>query len=138
MAKSSRDDQIDFLVRIKPFLIRDHYVTEPEIPVENESTVSFNDPKRVETLLRRIEKLERALVSGGHMPEEGFRKTKMKEKVMSVLQDRRKMTATEMSVELGLSRTRCSEYFKELMMEGRVEGVIVNRQKYYRPLRPQI
>ena len=60
---------------------------------------------------------------------------KMKEKVVELLQQHRRLTASQMADLLHLSRTRCSEYFRELMVEGRVEGVLIDRQKYYKLVR---
>ena len=135
MDKKLREGQITFLQKIKPFLIRNHYI--PSLPegVEDVSTEVKASNEQVETLMKRIDKLERSLTSVGQMQEEGMRKSKMKDRILFLLNENKKLTANQLSELLGLSRTRCSEYFRELMIEGKVEGLIIDRQKYYKLLR---
>ena len=57
---------------------------------------------------------------------------KIKEQIISLLQQNKKLTSSQLSNLIGLSRTRCNEYFRELTKEGYTEGVVINRQKYYK------
>jgi len=133
MDKRIREDQVSFLQKIKPFLLRSHYV--PVTPSANESAtpspLRFDD--KLSEIIRRLERLEKT--SPREEQEDGLRKSRIKDKIVSTLQDRKKMTASQMSEILGLSRTRCSEYFRELMLEGKVEGVLIDRQKFYKLVR---
>jgi biotin operon repressor len=132
MDRRLREDQVTFLQKIKPFLLRNHHVPTP--PVQEEKLVAAEDgigvsSERLLEIIKRLEKLEKTVPS---QEEDGFRTAKVKDKILSVLSERKRLTASQMSDILGLSRTRCSEYFRELMLEGRVEGVLVDRQKFYK------
>lgn len=133
MDKRLREDQILFLQKIKPFLTRQQFVPDILRPVE-QPILPVKGDEKITDLLRRIERLERSLTHEDR-PEDGFRTAKMKEKVVSLLQQNKRLTASQMAEMLHLSRTRCSEYFRELMIEGKVEGVLVDRQKYYKLVR---
>jgi response regulator of citrate/malate metabolism len=65
-------------------------------------------------------------------PMEGVRKKRIKELILNVLREKKRLTASQLGNLIGLSRTRCSEYLKELAREGKTEGVIIGREKYYR------
>jgi len=58
-------------------------------------------------------------------------KEKTKVAIKLILKKHGKMTSNELSKILHLSRTRCSEYLKELEEEKIVKGEIVKRKKYY-------
>lgn len=62
---------------------------------------------------------------------ESIRKVKVKNMVKSLLGEHGKLTSSEMSKLLNLSRTRCSEYLKELERKGLAKGVKVRRKVYY-------
>jgi response regulator of citrate/malate metabolism len=127
MKTNLREEQIDFLQKIKLIFSS----VQPNMPVEtqlNTEVSKLNDPK-VDNLLKRIEKLEETL---GETEDEGIRKGKIKDQTLALLQQHKKLTSSQLSNLIGLSRTRCSEYFRELTREGRTEGVIINRQKYYK------
>ena len=83
----------------------------------------------VNELVQRIEKIEKFLEI---QDNEGVRKGKIKEQIISLLQQNKKLTSSQLSNLVGLSRTRCNEYFRELTKEGQTEGVVINRQKYYK------
>jgi predicted ArsR family transcriptional regulator len=89
-----------------------------------------NDDQVLDILAERLQKIEKALV--GEQAEDGIRKSKTKDEIVNMLRQHKKLTSTQLGMLLGLSRTRCNEYFRELMKDGRVEGVIVDRQKFYK------
>ncbi|MCK5023782.1 MAG: winged helix-turn-helix domain-containing protein, partial [Candidatus Aenigmarchaeota archaeon] len=51
--------------------------------------------------------------------------------ILELLEKHTRLTASDVSVKLNLSRTRCSEYLTELEKSGVTEGIIVSRQKIY-------
>ena len=57
--------------------------------------------------------------------------TRTKEAVKLILKRYGKLTSTMLGEILRLSRTRSSEYLKELEKEGAVVSKVFNRQKYY-------
>jgi len=54
------------------------------------------------------------------------------EKIISLLQEHGKLSSVQLSRMIGLSRTRCNEYFKKMEQLGLVEGVMVGKEKYYK------
>lgn len=131
MKEKIKEEQISFLQKIKPFF--SSTVIPTSKAVNRETTTSQEIPiVEINELLHRIEKIEEML---GSQQEEGIRKSKVKEQILSLLQQHKKLTSTQLSKLIGLSRTRCSEYFRELTREGKTEGIIINRQKYYKLVR---
>jgi len=133
MNKQLREDQIVFLRKIKPFLLRSYHVAPSPTESREISQTSFRSDDKLSEIIKRLERLEKTAPI--EEQDDGFRKSRIKDKVLSVLQERKRLTASQMSDVLGLSRTRCSEYFRELMIEGKVEGVLVDRQKFYKLVR---
>ena len=62
---------------------------------------------------------------------DSIRKIKVKNMIKSLLQEHGKLTAAELSKLVNLSRTRCSEYLKELERKGLVNGAKIRRQRFY-------
>lgn len=54
------------------------------------------------------------------------------EAITGLLQQSGKLSSDELSRQLGLSRTRCNEYFKQMEEMGIVEPVLIGREKFYR------
>lgn len=54
------------------------------------------------------------------------------EVITGLLQQTGKLSSLELSSHIGLSRTRCNEYFKQMEDMGIVEPVLVGREKFYR------
>lgn len=133
MDRRLREEQVAFLQKIKPFLLRNHHVPDLEKLSEDKEPAQPSKDDVITELMKRLERLERSV--GTNDQDAGFRKARIKDRIISILQEKKRLTASEMSEMVGLSRTRCSEYFRELMLEGRVEGVLINRQKYYKVLR---
>lgn len=53
------------------------------------------------------------------------------EKIISLLKRHEKLSSTELSDLIGLSRTRCNEYFKLMENLGMVKSILVGKEKYY-------
>jgi predicted transcriptional regulator len=56
---------------------------------------------------------------------------KRMDKIVDMLKRHQKLTSTQLSQLLGLSRTRCNEYFKEMENLEIVESVVDGREKFY-------
>ena len=57
--------------------------------------------------------------------------SKRVEKIISLLKRHEKLSSTELSDLIGLSRTRCNEYFKLMENLGMVKPILVGKEKYY-------
>ena len=128
MSTKLREEQFDFLQKIK-LLLSSPTQTNSTIDSQVSTKIDRISDLRIEDLLKRMEKIEGML---GDTEDEGVRKGKIKDQIVSLLQQYKKLTSSQLSKLIGLSRTRCSEYFRELTKEGKTEGVIINRQKYYK------
>ena len=53
------------------------------------------------------------------------------ERIKSLLKRHEKLSSTELSDLMGLSRTRCNEYFKLMESMGMVKPILVGKEKYY-------
>jgi len=53
------------------------------------------------------------------------------EKIISLLKRHEKLSSTELSDLIGLSRTRCNEYFKMMEKLEMVKPILVGKEKYY-------
>jgi DNA-binding Lrp family transcriptional regulator len=118
--KEAKLKQLNFLKEIKTFMKAQELLSKKE-----------KENFKIEEILERIKKLEEILTQK-FAPKEGERKTKIKEKIIELLERHKKLTSSQLSKFLGLSRTRCNEYFRELTREGITEGVVINRKKYYK------
>lgn len=133
------DEDIHEIGRIPTFedLIESERVSERgREKEENIERNRFNADK-FEELMQKVEKLERALREKRDEIDQsgGIRKTKVKNQIISLLKQRGKLSSYELSKLIGLSRTRCNEYFRELTREGLTEGVIIDRKKFYKLMR---
>lgn len=54
------------------------------------------------------------------------------EAITGLLQQSGKLSSVELANHIGLSRTRCNEYLKQMECMGIVEPVLVGREKFYR------
>src|SRR5437867_1497010 len=124
MVDDIRQGQISFLQKIKSLFMSEP-PREDQKPVEN----SVPETGKIQELMKRMEKIEQFF---GKVLPEGPRKVKVKEQIIGLLQQNKKLNSNELSSLIGLSRTRCSEYLRELTKEGKTEGIIVNRKKYYK------
>ena len=140
MGKKIREEQIDFIKKIKTSLqyrpLQWHEVqhTSLETPEETKSkTPGKGASVTLDELVQRMEKIEKELEIA--QPDEGIRKSKVKEQIISLLKERGKISSIQLSDLIALSRTRCNEYFRELTKEGLTEGIIIGRKKYYKLVR---
>ena len=62
---------------------------------------------------------------------DSIRTMKVKGMIKSLLGEHKKLTTSQISKLVNLSRTRCSEYMKEMERCGIVSGTTVRRQKFY-------
>ena len=58
--------------------------------------------------------------------------TKRIENITSLLEVHEKLSSRDLSELIGLSRTRCNEYFKLMEKLGMVEPVLNERKKFYK------
>ncbi len=58
--------------------------------------------------------------------------TKRIKDIESILKKHKKLTSSELSQLMCLSRTRCNEYFKIMGKLNIVEPIIIRKMKYYR------
>jgi len=137
MSKKIREEQIEFIKKIKTSLqyrpVQDYEVQ--HISLENPEETKSKIPEEetsvtLDELVQRIEKIEKALEST--QPDEGIRKSKVKRQIISLLKENKKLTSIQLGNLIGLSRTRCNEYFRELTKGGLTEGIIIGREKYYK------
>jgi len=84
-----------------------------------------------QSLDKKIENLKSSLVPLSRTKTDSIRKLKMKRIILEMLKKHKRLTASDVSVKLDLSRTRCSEYLTELEKDGITKGLVVSRQKFY-------
>ncbi|MBU5687894.1 MAG: winged helix-turn-helix transcriptional regulator [Candidatus Aenigmarchaeota archaeon] len=60
------------------------------------------------------------------------KKDKIKEAIKMILRKKGKMTSEELAEIVGLSRTRCNEYLKEMERNKEARAEVINRKKYYK------
>ncbi|NIM46744.1 MAG: winged helix-turn-helix transcriptional regulator [Candidatus Aenigmarchaeota archaeon] len=94
--------------------------------------------ERLKKLSEKIDKIESKLkglddiVSAGGMTlQPRTISVKTKEAIRLILQKYGKVTASELSKLIKLSRTRCNEYLKEMEEEGLLFSLIDSRKKFY-------
>ncbi len=94
--------------------------------------------ERLKKLSEKIDKIESKLkglddiVSAGGMSlQPRTISVKTKEAIRLILQKYGKVTASELSKLIKLSRTRCNEYLKEMEEEGLLFSLIDSRKKFY-------
>ena len=128
--KKMKKEQIDYLTKIKPVLIPE---SNNETAEENKKIIETDQfIDKLNELTKRIEVLE----SGDDQTiNEGPRKSRIKNQIVSLLEQHKKLSSFQLSDLVNLSRTRCNEYFRELSKEGLVEGIIIGKQKYYKLVR---
>ena len=87
--------------------------------------------KNTQCLEKKLDDLKSSLVPLSRSKDDSIRKVKMKRLIIELLNKHNRMTASDVSIKLDLSRTRCSEYLKELERSGITKGVVISRQKFY-------
>jgi Fic family protein len=128
--KKVKREQIDYLNMIKPVLQQSCSIQTAEknkqVAINGDFAVKLNE------LFQRVGELEE---KNDVDKKESVRKARIKENIISLLEQHKKLSSSELGNLLNLSRTRCNEYFRELSKEGLVEGTIVDRQKFYKPVK---
>ena len=87
--------------------------------------------KYTKSIEKKLEDLKSSLVPLSRSKSDTIRKIKMKRMIIELLNKQKRLTASELSIKLNLSRTRCSEYLTELERDGVAKGVVISRQKFY-------
>lgn len=87
--------------------------------------------RSVRNMDQKMENLKSSIAPLSRSKSDSIRKLKMKRVVIEMLNRHKRLTASDLSVRLNLSRTRCSEYLTELEEAGVTKGVIITRQKFY-------
>lgn len=82
------------------------------------------------TMNKKIDGMKKMLEKEGE--KESQKILKIKEKIISILNQHKNLSSSELSMLMGLSRTRCNEYLKKLEREGIVKGIRVGKKKIYR------
>ena len=77
-----------------------------------------------------IEEEKIAKISGNEEPE-GVRTMKVKSMIRSLLDEHGKLTAADIGNMLKLSRTRSSEYLKEMERKSALKSSTIRRKKFY-------
>jgi len=93
------------------------------------------ETKDSEELVNRIiSELKNILIKKPQPSEENLTivESKRIENIRSLLKKHEKLSSTELSQLMGLSRTRCNEYFKKMENLGIVKPVLVGKEKYYK------
>ncbi len=96
--------------------------------IHNRIDEIFKEMKKID---KKVEDLRSSLVPLSRSKFDSIRKLKMKRMIIELLQKHKRMTASDLSVKLNLSRTRCSEYLTELERSGIARGFVISRQKFY-------
>ena len=73
--------------------------------------------------------------SPGKNKPESMRTLKVKSMIKSLLEEHEKLSSTDLSRLLKLSRTRCSEYLNEMLREGILKHSTIRRKKFYEVLK---
>jgi Fic family protein len=134
--------------KLKPLLILKGNLQKEKIMFhEDDGTVAPNWlEQKMEDLLFRMAEMDKKIEGLRHdrMKEfmemrefnpaessDSIRKIKVRSMIKNLLGEHRKLTADQLSKLLNLSRTRCSEYLKDLERKGLTKGTVVRRQRYY-------
>jgi hypothetical protein len=91
----------------------------------------------INSLMSRIEELTKSrsimdVIDGRVGEKPGIVEARRIETITGLLQQHGKLSSESLASHTGLSRTRCSEYFKLMEEMGIVEPVLVGREKFYR------
>lgn len=87
--------------------------------------------KYAKSIDKKLEDMKNSLVPLSRSKSDTIRKIKMKRMIIELLRKHKRLTSSNLSVKLDLSRTRCSEYLKEMERDGITKGVVISRQKFY-------
>ncbi len=80
---------------------------------------------------KKMDDMKSSIAPLSRSKTDSIRKLKMKRLIIEMLSKQKRVTASDVSTKLDLSRTRCSEYLTELEKDGITKGVVISRQKFY-------
>jgi uncharacterized membrane protein len=91
--------------------------------------------QKIEKILVELEEIKQKLDKASIATEEVqpiTKKDKTKEAIKIILRKKGRMTSEELCQIIGLSRTRCNEYLKEMERNNEAKSEVINRKKYYK------
>jgi len=83
----------------------------------------------VNRIVTEIKKVARPLIP--HKEKITIVESKRIERIISFLQDHRSLSSSQLAHMIGLSRTRCNEYFKQMEELGIVKGDDAGKERFY-------
>ncbi len=83
----------------------------------------------VNKIVAEVKKVSRPLIP--HKEKITIVESKRIERIISFLQEHRTLSSYQLAQMMGLSRTRCNEYFKQMENLGIVKGIENGKEKYY-------
>lgn len=83
----------------------------------------------INRIVTEVKKVGRPLIP--HKEKITIVESKRIERIISFLQEHRSLSSLQLSHMMGLSRTRCNEYFKQMEELGIVKGMENGKEKYY-------
>ena len=110
----------------------------PDILTERKFKEEVQDGEEiVGKIISKVEELSKAKSVRGIIEERlgtppSIVETRRIEMITGLLIQHGKLNSKELSNHVGLSRTRCNEYFKQMEQIGIVEPVVIGREKFYR------
>ncbi len=142
--RENKKRQMDSLLLLKRTLERQRaeYPTEAYEEIEGVKQKLDNIFAKLTDLDRKIERIDKDKISkladdisfkldkSRNRPD-GVRKRKVKNMIYALITEHKRLTAFDLSKMLNMSRTRCSEYLKELERAGILTGVTNCRKRYY-------
>jgi len=87
--------------------------------------------EKISHLHERIDLIEGKKPVATKSSADGIKKSRIKKIIENSLKEHGKLTAYDLGQMLSLSRTRCSEYLKEMERAGIVKGATSSRKRYY-------
>ncbi|MFH8092605.1 MAG: winged helix-turn-helix domain-containing protein [Candidatus Aenigmatarchaeota archaeon] len=90
--------------------------------------------QKIDRISLQVEEIKRLLEKASLDGETPIitKKDKIKEAIKMILRKKGKMTSEELAQIVGLSRTRCNEYLKEMERNKEARAEVINRKKYYK------
>lgn len=83
----------------------------------------------VNRIITEVKKVSRPLIP--HKEKITIVESKRIERIISFLQEHRMLSSSQLASMIGLSRTRCNEYFKQMENLGIVKGIDAGKEIFY-------
>lgn len=109
--------------------IKKLYVRYAKIAIELERLKKLSE--KIDKIESKLKGLDDIVSAGGMSLQPRTISVKTKEAIRLILQKYGKITPSELSKLIKLSRTRCNEYLKEMEGEGLLFSIIDSRKKFY-------